>query len=75
MEIAILLVTNLREILAVVITQFQGQTQEAATSKISVLGLEWTFFVFCLFTTIVKRSFVNVAGFLDPSVDCDDFVF
>ena len=34
---------------------------------------EGTFFSFSLIT-VAKRSFKNVARFLDPSLDCDEFV-
>ena len=56
----------MRDISAVVITRFQGQTQEPCHKS-------ERFFIF-LFTAVAKRSFFNVAGFLDPSFDCDEFV-
>ena len=45
-----------------------------ATSEISVLRQELAFFV-SLFTSIAKRFMFNEAGFMDPSLDCDEFVF
>ena len=48
----------MRDISAVVIIQFQGQSQEPCTSTISVLRQEWTFFSFSL--TIVAKRFFSV---------------
>ena len=53
---------------------FKDGPRNFATSKISVLRQEWTFCSF-LFTTLAKRPFLNVLGFLDPFLDCDEFVF
>ena len=44
-----------------------------ATSKLRFLRQERAFFSL-LFTTVAKRSFFNVASFLDPSLDCEGFV-
>ena len=53
---------------------FKDGPRDLATSKISVLRQEHKFLNF-LFTTVAKRFFFNAAGFLDLSVDCDEFVF
>ena len=53
---------------------FKDRPRNFATSKIRFLRQERTFFSF-LFTTITKKYFFNVAGSLDPSLDCDNFVF
>ena len=60
----------MHDISAVMVTQFQGWTQEPWHIKWAL----WNKSERLLFTTLTKWSFVNVAEFLDPSLDCDKFV-